>query len=142
MENRAWPTIAFFVLGIEVIYWGMTLNGSNFIGNPVWGLVSWLHKVMLMGLTLGALFFVWCFFMSIMSEVKKEKELEEQRIKEHELDKAWRIQQEQKNAEEVEKQRAWDAQRDLEIELNKQKVIDAKLRRSSEDAARLALDDF
>ncbi len=142
MENRALPTLAFFVLGIEIIYWGMKLNGSNFIGNPVWGLVSRFHKMALVGATIGGLFFVWCFLKSIISEAKKEKEINQQKIKERERVEAWRIQRQQKQAEEIEKDRLASERRDLEIELNKQQAIEAKLRRPPEDAARLALDDF
>ncbi len=137
MEERAWFSYAFFVIGIEFIYWNMKWSGVNHPQNPAWAIVSWIHVVAIGGVI--AIILLWSLlYVDYLRSIKKEK-----------VDKPKENIEEENNSDlkkiteqiEVEKQKRIEEQQKLE-EQRKQEAIKRRRERSANAAAHDALDDF
>lgn len=144
-QSRCIGTLLFLVLGNEIIFFGMKANGSAHL-SPVWILVSGVHlllMVILLGILAaaalaGTLFILFQIIKTLgnKSEVTRVPlESPEQPVKAPAL-QSLEVTNARAEAERIEK-----LKRELE-ELRKQEAIEARKRRSAEDAADDALDDF
>lgn len=143
-----------FLLGSQLIYYGMKFNGSNRLRGPVWGFVSGLHDLILYGIA-AALFVVALFVVLLILAMINDRrsktaapvedallpqvvltpeQFEKQKRNYERLMEDGRkvLEQEQKRIEE---------QRELE-EQKKQEAIKARRERSADAAAHAGLDDF
>ncbi len=141
MEERAWFSYAFFVMGIEFIYWNMKWSGINHPRNPAWSIVSWIHVIAIGSVI--AVTLLWCLLY-----VDFPRSFKEQTQKNEKADKSKIIIDENRSdlkklteQVEIEKQNQIKEQQKLE-EQRKQEVIKRRRERSANAAAHDALDDF
>lgn len=146
----------FFLLGSQLIYYGMKFNGSARLKGPVWGFVSGLHDLIVYGFSAVAIAAVVLFvgiplvFVMIPDGKPKKAESEEDvrprptALPPEEMERQRReyeqMMQETREHHEQEQKRIED-QRKIE-EQKKQDVIKARRERSATDAAHAGLYDF
>ncbi len=144
-ENRGVFSLAFFVLGMEFIYWNMKWAGNTETSNLAWIVLSFFHGIIFVGL-LGLIGFGLIAIAATLLEIRreaierKEKSIRDKKFcleREAEYRRLERIQLENVNRglQEYEKE-----QRRAEAE----KLVQAqnKSRRSAKAAARDAISDF
>lgn len=143
-----------FLLGTQLIYYGMKFNGSARLNSPVWSFVSGLHDLIVYGVwaVICALaLFIVLFIVAMIADRKSKtaapvedvplapfilspEQIEKQRQNYEQLLQAGRVVLEQERKR-IEEQRKLEDQR-------KQEAIKARRERSATDAAHAGLDDF
>lgn len=133
-------------IGIQVVYFGMKLNGNASQRNPTWNFVSGIHSIFTYG-TLVILFLVAALpiFLALLSTNKREKlEGAEMPLIESESNESLKNESPSQLATEICKddENANDLKtRKVEVQREKQ-IIERRRNRSAEEVARSALDDF
>lgn len=156
MQNRALGAGLIFLLGSQLIYYGMKLNGSARLDGPVWSLVSGLNSLIVYSLlAIGICAFVLFVIVPVVFLFIPDKKPNEPNptaalplppivLTPEQIEKQrFRHEQMQKEAQELmerEKKRIEEKQK-LE-EQKKQEAIQRRRERSAEAVARDALDDF
>lgn len=154
--TRIGGSIGIFLIGSQLIYYGMKFNGSARLNSPVWGFVSGLHDLIVYGVLAAAICAFALFvvlplvFAMLPDEKSKQAKPEEDTplppivLTPEQIEKKRRryeqMLQEARELQEQEKKRI-EAQRQIE-EKRKQEIIQARRERSARAAAHDALDDF
>lgn len=134
-----------FLVGSQLIYYGMLFNGSNRLQAPIWRLVSGIHNLIVYGFLAAVICVAVFLFGSLaLSFIRLETRTSESEALPFDV-----VGHEQQSQEELEPKLQSQKQIELENaeklrleEIRKLEVIKEKRERSASAAANAALDDF
>lgn len=134
-----------FLVGSQLIYYGMLFNGSSSIQAPIWRLVSGIHNLIVYGFLASVICVAVFLFGSLaLSFIRLETRTSESEALPFDV-----VGHEQQSQEELEPKLQSQKQIELENaeklrleEIRKLEVIKEKRERSASAAANAALDDF
>ncbi len=143
---RLFVSYGILFVGIQVVYFGMKLNGNASQRNPTWNFVSGIHSIFTYG-TLVTLFLVAALpiFFALLSVSKREKlESAEAPLIEGESKEILKNESPSQLATEIcndDEDAKYLKTRKVEVQ-GKKLIIESRRNRSAEEVARSALDDF
>lgn len=135
-----------FLIGSQLIYYGMLLNGSSRFQTPVWRFVSGLHDLIVYGFLASVICMAVLFLGSLVlsldrtdSKANENSTLPLDVVSKHEQQIQAEIETKLQSQKQIELENAEKLR--LE-EIRKLEVIKEKRERSASAAANAALDDF
>lgn len=151
-----------FLIGSQIVYFGMKFNSSASPRNHVWLMVEWFHSIITYGFLAAAGIFVFieflwplgCFLSDETSKyLQRPKELKRIEYPKTELPpehfervERERLKRREKRLQENERffdeQRRIEAEKHEEEELRKKMIAEERRSRTAEEVTRSALDDF
>lgn len=135
-----------FLIGSQLIYYGMLFNGSNELQTPIWRFVSGLHDLIVYGSLASVICVAVLFLGSLALPLNRtdSKANESSTVSLDVVDKHdQKIQEELQTKQEGQTQIEFQNAEKLRLEeIRKLEVIKEKRERSASVAANAALDDF